>query len=47
MARRKLEDKLVPLHSIKEELKLIDGSDTDYITPSGKVYKWYYDNMYS
>lgn len=46
MARKKLEDKLVPLSSIQEEMRLIDGSDTDYITPTGKVYKWYHDDMY-
>lgn len=31
---------------IKEELVLIDGSLTDYITPSGKVYKLYYNGLY-
>lgn len=46
MAKRLLKDKLVPLSSIKEEMKLIDGSNTDYITPSGKVYKLYFDDMY-
>jgi len=46
MARKKREDKLVPLSYIEEELRLIKGSNTDYITPTGKVYKWYYDDMY-
>lgn len=27
-------------------MRLIDGSDCDYITPSGVVYKYYYDGMY-
>ena len=27
-------------------MKLIDGSETDYITPSGQVYKDYGNNMY-
>ena len=44
--RRKREKELIHLSSIKEEMKLIDGSDTDYITPSGQVYKWYHDDMY-
>lgn len=44
--RPKREKELVPLSSIQEELRLIDGSNTDYITPTGKVYKWYHDDMY-
>ena len=31
---------------IEEEMVLIDGSITDYITPSGKVYKLYYNGLY-
>lgn len=38
---RKREDKLVHIDDIKEDMRLIDGSDTDYITPSAKVYKDY------
>ena len=39
------EVKLVSRDSIKEELKLIKGSETDYITPTGKVYKDFGNNM--
>lgn len=31
---------------IKEEMVLIEGSFTDYITPSGKIYKLYYNGLY-
>lgn len=46
MARRKMSDKLIKKINIKEEMKLIKGSETDYITPSGKIYKDYGDNMF-
>ena len=46
MARRKLEDKLIDKSLIQEEMKLINGSDTDYITPSGEVYKDYWLREY-
>lgn len=46
MARRKMTHKLIPKESIKEEMRLIKGSDTDYITPTGKVYKDYNNNMF-
>lgn len=46
MARRKLLDKLIDKSEIKEELKLINGSDTDYITPSGEIYKDYGNNKF-
>ena len=39
MARRKLENKLIDKSLIQEEMRLIKGSDTDYITPSGEIYK--------
>ena len=45
MAQRKLTDKLIPKEKITEELRLIVGSETDYITPSGKIYKDYGNNM--
>lgn len=45
MARRKMINKLIPLSEIKEELKLIDGSLTDYITLSGRIYKDYGNNL--
>ena len=46
MARRKLLEKLIPRELITEEMRLIKGSETDYITPSGKVYKDYGNNMF-
>ena len=44
--RPKREKYLVCIDDINEKMVLIEGSDTDYITPSGRVYKWYHDNMY-
>lgn len=41
MAKRNLLDRLVNLSDITETLTLIEGSNTDYITPSGKIYKDY------
>lgn len=41
MAKRNMTDKLIAKSDIKEELRLIEGSLTDYITPSGEVYKDY------
>lgn len=46
MAKRKLENKLVRKEEINEELKLIEESYTDYITPTGKVYKLYEKDKY-
>lgn len=46
MARRKLTDKLIDKQDIQEELKLIKGSLTDYITPSGEIYKDYGNNKF-
>lgn len=46
MAARKNLDKLISRNNITEEMKLIKGSDTDYITPTGKVYKDYGDNKF-
>lgn len=46
MARRKLTNKLVLKTSIKEQLVKIEESDVDYITPSGKVYSDYGNNMF-
>jgi hypothetical protein len=42
----KREKYLINKNDIKEEMKLIDGSSTDYITPSAKVYKDYGNNMF-
>ena len=39
-----LEEKLIDKSLIQEEMKLINGSDTDYITPSGEIYKDYGNN---
>lgn len=33
MARRKLKDKLINKNDMTEQLSLINGSNTDYITP--------------
>ena len=46
MAARTMNDKLISRDKITEELRLIKGSDTDYITPTGKIYKDYGNNMY-
>lgn len=46
MAKRKLTEKLIAKEDIQEEMCLIDGSDTDYITPSGKIYKDYDDGFF-
>ena len=45
MAQRKMTDKLVSKDTISEELRLIKNSETDYITPTGKIYKDYGNNM--
>ena len=46
MARRKMTDKLIDKELISEELRLIKGSLTDYITPSGEIYKDYGNNKF-
>ena len=46
MAARKLTEKLIDKSEITEELKLIEGSLTDYITPSGEIYKDYGNNKF-
>lgn len=46
MARRKMTGLLIPKDDIKEELKLIKGSSTDYVTPTGNIYKDYGNNMF-
>lgn len=43
---RKYLDRLIRKEDIPEEMVLITGSSTDYITSSGKVYKDYNDNMF-
>lgn len=39
----RLKDKLITSKDIQERIKLIDGSDTDYISENGNVYKKYDD----
>lgn len=46
MARRKLKDRLITREDITEEIRLIEGSDTDYISPAGNVYKDYNDGKF-
>ena len=46
MAKKNYKDKLVKRENITEEMKLIEGSNTDYITPSGQVYKDYGDGFF-
>lgn len=46
MARRKMTDKLIKKEEIKEEIKLIKGSKTDYISSKGNIYKDYGDNLF-
>ena len=46
MAKRKLTNKLIDKNDINEVLTLIKGSKTDYITPSGEIYKDYGNNKF-
>ena len=46
MSKRYLKDKLIKEKDIKEEKRLISGSNTDYITPSGKVYTDYGSGLF-
>lgn len=46
LAKRLLKDKLISINEISEELRIIKGSLTDYITPTGKVYKDYGNEMF-
>ena len=39
-------DKLIKKEKIKEEIKLIKGSKTDYISSKGNIYKDYGDNLF-
>lgn len=39
-------EQLIPLSEIKEDLRLVDGYDDYYITPSGKIYKEYTKGYY-
>lgn len=46
MARRKLTSKLIKRCQIKEEIRLIRGSETDYISSKGNIYKDYGDDLF-
>lgn len=46
MAARKMTDSLIKREAIKEEIRLINGSETDYVTPSGNIYKDYGNGMF-
>lgn len=46
MAKRNMKEKLIDKSEIQEELRLIKGSLTDYITPSGEIYKDYGNNKF-
>lgn len=46
MARRKMTERLINRNDIKEEMRLIKGSNIDYITPTGNIYKDYGNNMF-
>ena len=41
MAKRKFSNYLISKDEINEPIKLIDGSETDYVTPSGKIFSKY------
>ena len=41
-----MKEKLIDKSEIQEELRLIKGSLTDYITPSGEIYKDYGNNKF-
>lgn len=46
MGRRKLLNKLIDRGDIHEELRKIKDSDSDYVTPTGKVYTDYGNNKF-
>lgn len=46
MAKRLMLDKLIDKSLITEEMRLIENSVTDYITPSGEIYKDYGNNLF-
>lgn len=46
MARRKMTGLLINRSEIQEEMRLINGSDTDYVTPTGNIYKDYGNDMF-
>lgn len=46
MARKNMTGNLISKDNIEEELRLIKGSSTDYVTPTGNIYKDYGNNMF-
>ena len=46
ISRRYLKNKLIKKEEIKEEIKPIKNSTTDYITSTGKIYKDYGDGLF-
>lgn len=46
MAKRKLSNKLIKKEDIIEDIRLIKNSCTDYITPTGKIYKDYGNGLF-
>lgn len=46
MARRNYKERLIDIQDIHEEMRLIAGSETDYITPTGNIYKEYEKDKY-
>lgn len=46
MARRKYKERLILKNEIQEQMRLIDGSATDYVTPSGNIYKLIENDMF-
>lgn len=46
MARRNMTEKLIKKDCIKEEIRLIKGSETDYISSKGNIYKDYGNNLF-
>ena len=46
MARRKMTDKLIKRNQINEEIRLINGSETDYISSKGNIYKDYGNDLF-
>jgi len=46
MARKKYKNRLTDLDDIKEKIKLIEGSQTDYVSETGKIYSEYGKNKF-
>lgn len=46
MVRRKMTDKLIKRSQINEEIRLINGSETNYISSKGNIYKDYGNDLF-